>query len=72
LVQHYTDQAPGVRKNARVTDWSGSSNSVCHVNHPVVLHDSEESPQRLEQTEEHVMMVGSLACKVSPEIHING
>jgi hypothetical protein len=37
-----------------------------------VLRDEEESPRRPEQTEEHVVMVGSWPCKVSSEIHING
>jgi hypothetical protein len=37
-----------------------------------VVHNREESSQRLEQTEEHVVIVGSWPCKVSSEIHING
>jgi hypothetical protein len=37
-----------------------------------VLRDREESSWRLEQIEEHIVMVGSWPCKVSSEIHING
>jgi hypothetical protein len=37
-----------------------------------MLRDGEESSRRLEQTEEHVVLVGSWPCKVSSEIHING
>jgi hypothetical protein len=47
-------------------------NPDCHVNRPDVLHDGEESSRRPEQTEEHVVMVGSWPCKVSSKIHMNG
>jgi hypothetical protein len=42
LVQNSIDQACRVRKNARVTDRSGSSNPDRRVNHTDVLHDGEE------------------------------
>jgi hypothetical protein len=42
-----------------------------HVNRPDVLHDEGGSSQRLEQTDEHIVMVGSWPCKVSSKIHIN-
>jgi hypothetical protein len=71
-VQHSIDQEPGIRQNPRFADRSGWGNPDHRVNHPDVLHDREESSQRPEQTEEHIMMVGSWPCKVSTEIHING
>jgi hypothetical protein len=37
-----------------------------------VLRNGEELSWRPEQTEEHVVMLGSWPCKVSSEIHING
>jgi hypothetical protein len=54
------------------SDGSGSGNPDRRVNHPDVLRDGEELSRRLEQTEEHVMMMFSWLCKVSSEIHING
>jgi hypothetical protein len=42
------------------------------VNRPDVLHDGDELSRRLEQTKEHIMMVGSWPCKVSSELYING
>jgi hypothetical protein len=71
-VQHSTDQEPKIRQNPRFADRSGSGNPDCHVNRPDVLHDREELSRRLEQTEEHVMMVGSWPCKLSSEMHTNG
>jgi hypothetical protein len=71
-VQLSTDQEPKIRQNSRFVDRSGSGNPNHRVNHPNVLHDGEESSRRLEQTEEHVMMVGSWPYKVSSEIHVNG
>jgi hypothetical protein len=54
-MQHSTDREPG--QNPRFPDWSGSGNLDRRVNRPDVLCDGEELSQRLEQTEEHVMMV---------------
>jgi hypothetical protein len=43
------------------------------VTHADVLHGGEwSSSQKQEQTEEHVMMIGSCSCRVSSEVHING
>jgi hypothetical protein len=72
MAQDTTNWEPGIRQNPRFTDQSGSGNPNCCVNHPDVLDDGEESSRRLEQTKEHVMMVGSWPCRVSSEIHING
>jgi hypothetical protein len=55
-----------------VSDQSGSGNPDHRVIHPDVLRDEGGSSQRLEWTEEYVVMVGSWPCKVSSEIHING
>jgi hypothetical protein len=71
-VQHSTDREPGIGQNPRFPDWSGSGNLDHRVNRPDVLCDGEELSQRLEQTEEHVMMVSLWPCKVSSEVHING
>jgi hypothetical protein len=71
-VHHSTYREPRIRQNPRFTSRSGSGNPDHHVNHPNVLRDREESSQRPEQTEEHVVMVGSWPCKVSSEIHIVG
>jgi hypothetical protein len=60
------------KAKSQFTDWSGSGNSDRRVNHPDVLCDGEESSRRPEQTEEHIVMVGSWPCEVSSEIHING
>jgi hypothetical protein len=69
---HSTDREPGIRQITRFTDRSGSGNPNHRVNHPDVLCDGEESSRRLEQTEEHAMMLDLWPCKVSSEIHING
>jgi hypothetical protein len=71
-VQHSIDSEPRIRHNSRFTDQSGSGNPDRRVNHPNVVHDREELSRRLEQTEEHVMMVGSWPCKMPSEILING
>jgi hypothetical protein len=71
-VQHSTYREPGIRQNPRFTDRSVLDNPDHRVNHPNVLRDGEELSRRLEQTEEHVVMVGLWPCKVSSEIHING
>jgi hypothetical protein len=71
-VQPSTDQETRTRQNPNFADRSGSGNPNRCVNRPDVLRDGEESSQRLEQTEEHILMVGSWPCKVSYEIHING
>jgi co-chaperonin GroES (HSP10) len=70
-VQHFTDREPGIGKNPRFADRSGSGNPDRHVNRPDVLCDKEELSQRLEQAKEHIMMVDSWPCKVSSEVHIN-
>jgi hypothetical protein len=72
LVQHYTDWEPGVRPASRFSAQSSSGNLDCRSNHPDVLCDGEGPSQRVEQTKEHVMMVGSWACRASPEIRIGG
>jgi hypothetical protein len=72
MVQHNTDLESGIRQNPWFADQSGSGNPDRRVNHPDVLRDEEESSRRPEQTEEHVVMVGSWPCKVSSEIHANG
>jgi hypothetical protein len=69
-VQHSTDREPGVRPTSRFSAQSGSPNLDCLSNHPDVLHNGEGPSRRLEQTKEHVMMVGSWACRVSSNIHI--
>jgi hypothetical protein len=72
MVQHSTDPKPGIRQNLWFTDRSGSGNPDHRVNCPDVLRDGEESSRRMEQTEEHIVMVGSWPCKVSSKIHIIG
>jgi hypothetical protein len=67
-----TDREPGVRPASQFSAQSGSSNLDCQSNHPDVLHDGEGSSRRLEHTKEHVMMVGSWACRVSSKIRIGG
>jgi hypothetical protein len=67
-VHHSTDQEPVVGQNPRFADRSGSGNLDHRVNRPDVLCDEGGSSQRLEQTEEHVVMVESWPCKVSSEI----
>jgi hypothetical protein len=59
LGQHSTNQAPGVRQNAQVTDQSGSGNPDHCVNHPDVLCDGEEPSWEQEQVKKHIVMVGS-------------
>jgi hypothetical protein len=71
-VQHSTDRESGIMQNPRFTDQSGLDNLDSRVNYPDLLRDGEELSQRPEQTEEHVVMVGSWPCKVSSGIHING
>jgi hypothetical protein len=63
-VWHSTDQEPEIRKNPWFTNRLGSGNLYHRVIHPDVLCNREESSRRLEQTEGHVMMVGSWPCKV--------
>jgi hypothetical protein len=70
-VQQSMDQAAGVRKNARVTDQSGSGN-LDHCNRPDMLRKEEEPSQEQEEVKKHIMMVGSWPCTVSSEVHING
>jgi hypothetical protein len=65
----------GTRHKAdyRFANQVGSDNPDGRVNHANVLHGGEgPSSRKQEQTEEHVMMVGSWPCRVSSEIHING
>jgi hypothetical protein len=71
-VQHSTDWESGKRQNPRFDNRSGSGNPDRRVNRPDVLRNEGGSSRRPEQTEEHIMMVGSWPCKVSSEIHING
>jgi hypothetical protein len=71
-VHHSTDQEPGVRPASRFSARSGSGNLDCQSNLPDVLHNGEGPSQRPEQTKEHVMMVGSWACRVLSETHIGG
>jgi hypothetical protein len=47
-------------------------NLDCQSNLPDVLHNGDGPSQRPEQTKEHVMMVGSWACRVLSETHIGG
>jgi hypothetical protein len=72
VIKCSTDQEPGIGQYPQFTDRSGSGNPDHRVNRPDVLRDGEESSQRLEQTEEHIMMVCSWPCNVLSEIHING
>jgi hypothetical protein len=72
MAQHSIDWEPGMRQNPRFTDRSGLGNPDHRVNRPDLMRDREESSRRLEQTEKHIVMVGSWPCKVSYEIHING
>jgi hypothetical protein len=71
-VQHSTDREPRIGQTPQFADRLGSGNPDHCVNRPDVLRDGEESSRRPEQTEEHVVMVGSSPCKVSSEVHING
>jgi hypothetical protein len=72
-MQHATDGAPGIRQITRFADWVCSDNPDRRVKHANMLHGGEgPSSRKQEQTEEHVMMVGSWPCRVSSEIHING
>jgi hypothetical protein len=73
IIQHATDWAPGIKQNTRFADLVGSNNPDRWVNHANVLHSGEgPSSCKQEQTEEHVMMVGSWLCRVLSEIHIKG
>jgi hypothetical protein len=72
MVQHSTNRESGIGQNPQFVDRSSSGSSDRRVNRPDVLRDGEESSRRSEQTEEHVLMVGSWPCKVSSEVHING
>jgi hypothetical protein len=65
------DQVPGVRQNAWVTDRLGSGN-LDHCNRSDMLHKEEEPSWGREKVKEHVVMVVSWPCTVSPEVHING
>jgi hypothetical protein len=71
-VQRSTHQEPEIRQNPQFADRSGSSNPYHCVNHPNVLHDEGGSSRRPEQTEEHIVMLGSWPFNVSSEIHVNG
>jgi hypothetical protein len=67
------DRAPGIKQNTRFANRVGSDNPDRQVNCAIVLHGGEvPSSHKQEQTEEHVMMVGSWSCRMSSEIHING
>jgi hypothetical protein len=72
MVHHSTDREPRIRQNPQFANWSGSGNPDHGVNYLDVLRDREESSQRPEWTEEHVVMVGSWPCKVLCKVHING
>jgi hypothetical protein len=72
MAQHSTYREPGIRQNPWFTNRSGSGNSDHRVNHADVLCDGQESSRRPKQTDEHIVMVGLLPCKVSSKIHING
>jgi hypothetical protein len=71
-VQHSIDREPGIGQNPWFAHRSGSGNPYHRVNRPDVLCGGEESSQRPEETEEHIIMVGSWPCKVSFEEHITG
>jgi hypothetical protein len=71
-VQYSTNQKPGIRQNPWFADRSGLGNPDRRINRPDVLHNKGGSSRRPEQTEEHIVMVGSCPCKVLFEIHING
>jgi hypothetical protein len=70
-VQHSTDQVPGVRQKARVTDQTSLGN-LDHFYRPNVLRKEEEPSRVQEQVKKQIMMVGSWPCMVSSEVHING
>jgi hypothetical protein len=73
IMQHATDRALGIRQITQFADRVGSDNPGRWVNRANVLHGGEgPSSHKKEQTEEHVMMVGSWPYRVSSEIHING
>jgi hypothetical protein len=73
IMQHAMDRAHGIRQITRFADRAGSDNLDRRVNHANVLHSGEgPSSRKQEQTEEHVVMVGSRPCRVSSKIHING
>jgi hypothetical protein len=71
-VQQSIDQKPRIKKNPWFSDQLGLGNPDHRVNRPNVLRNEGGSSQRSEQTEKHVMMVGSWPCNVLSEIHING
>jgi hypothetical protein len=72
-MQHATDRAPRIWQNTWFADRVGSDNPDRQVNRANVLHGGEgPSSCKQEQTEEHVMMVGSWPCRVSSKIHTNG
>jgi hypothetical protein len=71
-VQHSIDREPDIRQNPQFAERSGSGKPDRRVDRPDVLHNKGGSSRRPEQTEEHVVMLGSWPCKVSSEIHING
>jgi hypothetical protein len=72
MALYSTYQEPRIRQNTWFTERSGSGSPDHRVSHLDVLRDGEELSQRPEQTEEHVVVVGSWPCKVSSKIHING
>jgi hypothetical protein len=73
IMQHAMDPAPGIRQITRFADRVGLDNPNRWVNHANMLCGGEgPSSHKQEQTEEHVVMVGSWPCRVSSEIHING
>jgi hypothetical protein len=57
MVQHSTDHEPGIRQNARFTDWSGSANLGHRVSHPDVLCDGEQPSRQQEQVKKQVVLV---------------
>jgi hypothetical protein len=72
LAYHSIDREPEVRPASQFSARSGSGNLDYRSNHPDVLCDGEGPSWRPKQTKEHVMMVGSWACRVSSKIHIGG
>jgi hypothetical protein len=72
-MQHAIDQTPRIRQITQFADRVCSDNPDKWVNRANVLHGGEgTSSRKKEQTEEHVVMVGSWPCIVSSEIHIGG
>jgi hypothetical protein len=71
MVQHSIDREPGIRQNLWFTDWSGSGNPGHRINRPDMMRDGEEPSWEQEKVKKHIVMVGSLPCMVSSEVHIN-